>query len=178
MAIPYARATHSDGQPWNATKANQLEGAANDAHYMPCVRAFHNANQSVTSGTPLALALNSERFDQAGNVADTMHDNSTNNSRLTCRYAGVYSISGCAEFVANATGYRQLYIRLNGSTILHSVVNPASSASVNTTLTIETKYKLAVNDYVELVASQNSGGGLNVLVSANYSPEFMMARVG
>lgn len=176
--IPYVRATHSDGQSWSAAKANALEGAANDAHYMPCVRVYHNANQSITTATLTALAFNSERYDQAGNAADTQHDTSTNNSRLTCKYAGVYSIKGCAEFAANATGQRQVRIRLNGSSYIALENDPTSSGTNGTVLAVSADYSLAVNDYVELVVFQDSGGNLNVTATGNYSPEFMMHRVG
>ena len=42
---------------------------------------------------------------------------------------------------------------------------------------ISTLYSLAVNEYVELVAFQDSGVSLNALTAANYSPEFSMVRV-
>ena len=176
--IPYAKTTHSDGQSWTAAKANQLENGINDVSYAPAVRVYHNAAQSITtSGTPQALAFNSERYDQAGNAADTQHDTSTNNSRLTCRYAGVYSISGTAEFASNSTGFRSLLIRVNGTTFIANQ-STAALSGVATPLAVETKYSLAVNDYVELVANQTSGGALNVNSSGNYSPEFAMSRVG
>ena len=41
-----------------------------------------------------------------------------------------------------------------------------------------TLYELAVNDYVELVVYQSSGGALNVVSSGNHSPEFMMVYQG
>src|SRR5262252_6806646 len=117
--IPYVKQTWTDGaSSASAARLTVIENGINDTSYAPAVRAFHNAAQSVTSGTPLALALNSERFDQAGNAADSMHDNSTNNSRLTAKYAGVYQITGNVEWAANSTGVRSLQIRLNGSTIL------------------------------------------------------------
>jgi hypothetical protein len=42
---------------------------------------------------------------------------------------------------------------------------------------VATRYPLVVNDYVEAVVRQTSGGALNVLALGNQSPEFMMARV-
>jgi len=170
------RSTHVDGQSWSAAKANQLEAGVNDVSYAPAVRVFHNVNQSITTGTDTALAFNSERFDQAGNAADTMHDTVTNNSRLTCRYAGVYQITGTVGFAANATGIRQAQIRLNGTTSL--VLDRHTTVTANDDyINVSTLYLLAVNDYVELLAFQSSGGALNVLSTANISPEFSMVRV-
>ena len=45
-------------------------------------------------------------------------------------------------------------------------------------MSISTEYSLAVNDYVELVVYQSSGGALDVNAAANYSPEFGMTFQG
>jgi hypothetical protein len=177
--IPYVRQTWTDGvSQYTAARGAVQENGIFEVSYAPAVRVYHNAAQSITSATPTALAFNSERFDQAGNAADTMHDNVTNNSRLTCRYAGVYQITGNASFAANATGYRQLEIKLNNTTTIESSIDMTASGTVASRILCTTLYSLAVNDYVELIAYQTSGGGLNVDVIGNLSPEFMMVRVG
>jgi hypothetical protein len=137
----------------------------------PAARVYHDAAQSIANNTLVALAFNSERYDN-----DTMHDNATNNSRLTAKTAGKYHIVGNVEFEANASNTRALIIRLNGATNISFLQVPP--AAVATNLVISTTYSLSVGDYVELIAYQNSGGALNVNSSANYSPEFMMERVG
>lgn len=136
-------------------------------------RAYHNADQSISTATPTALALNSERYD-----TDVIHDTSSNNSRLTCKTAGKYCMAGLAGFAAHATGWRAVYIRLNGSTLIaaNRALNIGASDAIY--LPVSCDYDLAINDYVELVAEQNSGGALNVLSTANISPEFMMHRIG
>ncbi len=48
----------------------------------------------------------------------------------------------------------------------------------DTSMAVSTLWSMAVNDYVELVARQTSGGNLNVLSVAAESPEFGMVRVG
>lgn len=138
-------------------------------------RAYHNAAQSIANVTTTALALNSERED-----TDTIHDTATNNSRLTCKTAGVYAIWGCVEYAANAAGVvRSCSIRLNGATYLISFgVHPIQGGAVATALQAATVYRLAVNDYVELMVYQDSGGALNVNSAGNYSPEFSMLRLG
>ena len=175
--IPYVRATHSAGGSWTAAKANVLEAGCNDLSYAPCVRVTHNANQSITTATATALAFNTEIFDQAGNAADTMHDTVTNNSRLTCRYAGVYQITGHIEWAASAVGQRTCQIRHQGATIISPTVYDTAGTGV-TQQCVTTLWKLAVNEYVELLVTQNSGGGLNVTSNGSMSPVFMMVRVG
>jgi hypothetical protein len=177
--FPYVPFTYvGSANEVTTTRLNASELGIRDAHFQPCVRVFHNANQSIATATDTALAFNSERFDQAGNAADTMHDNVTNNSRLTCRYAGVYQVTGMAGWAANATGIRQLSIRHSVGPTKYSLVEDIPSASSGTYRVVTALIALAVNEYVELVAFQSSGAGLNILASGNFSPEFMMVRVG
>jgi hypothetical protein len=136
-------------------------------------RVVHSANQSIASGSSgAALAFDTEYYD-----TDTIHDTATNNTRLTCKTAGKYSIIGMAVWDINATGTRQLHIRLNGSTLIGSFSLPGVS-SQNVYMLVATDYDLAVNDYLELIAVQDSGVSLNVLISGAHSPTFMMARLG
>ena len=52
-------------------------------------RAYHDASQSISNSSATSLALNQERYD-----TDTIHDLSTNNSRLTAPSDGYYHIEG------------------------------------------------------------------------------------
>lgn len=135
-------------------------------------RVYHNAAQSIPDAATTALNFNSERFD-----TDVIHDTSTNNERLTCKTAGVYLISASVGFVSNATGFRALILRLNGTTFIALDERPTVNGNA-LRLTITTVYQLAVNDYVEALAYQTSGGALNTDQGGNYSPEFMLARLG
>src|SRR5262245_42130802 len=126
-AIPYVRnPTWADGLAGgtsiDAADLNKIENGIFEISYAPAVRVFHNANQSIATSTITALAFNSERFDQAGNAADTMHDTVTNNSRLTCRYAGIYAIYASIEWAGNAAGQRNLQFRVNGTTLIANTV--------------------------------------------------------
>jgi hypothetical protein len=145
-----------------------------DAHAaMPAARVYNGAAQSITTATPTALAFNSERFD-----TDTIHDVVTNNSRLTCKTAGIYSIFGSVRFATNAIGRRELFIKLNGTTIIATQIIQAVTDVNITGLNISTLYSLSVNNYVELFVQQTSGGDLNVDTISAYSPEFAMVKVG
>lgn len=144
-----------------------------DAHLNnPVARAYHNAVQSIANNTWTALALNSERFD-----TDAIHDVAINNSRLTCKTAGKYLIIGNARFAFHATGERGIQIYFGGATIIAIDTRPTNPVNAQT-MGISTLYDLGVNEYVELRVWQTSGGNLNCDNSANYSPEFMMVRVG
>lgn len=183
MTIPYTK----QGAPFvddpvlaaatfNASKANAMDQGIYEAQLQPAVRVFHNAAQGALNNTNLVLAFNSERFDQASGAASTQHDTVTNNTRLTALYAGVYQITGNIEWASNAAGVRDLFIRLNGTAGI-AYTRLTSVAAVLAQQSLTTLYAMAVNDYVELVAFQNSGSTVNVNSTTNFSPEFMMVRV-
>lgn len=135
-------------------------------------RVFHNTAQSILTGNAAStLSFNSERWDTNG-----IHDNSTNNSRLTCRTAGDYLIGVNVTFASNNTGSRLVRIRLNAATVLAQIVQPAAP-DLSTVLQLTAYYPLAVNDYVEAEVAQTSGVSLNINANPNYSPEFWMFSV-
>ena len=183
IVIPYVKQTWTDGSgggtPISAARLGVLEEGILDVSQAPAVRVFHNANQAIVTATPTALAFNSERFDQAGGSASTMHDTVTNNSRLTAIYAGIYLISGNVGWATDANGtYRQVTLRVNGATTIGDIVQPPTPTAGFTRQSISMIYSMAVNDYVELLVTHDKGSNLNVLSTANASPEFMMVRVG
>jgi hypothetical protein len=150
-----------------------IENGIYDAHFQPCARVYHNANQTTTTAVSLALAFNSERFD-----TDAIHDTVTNNTRLTCKTAGKYFVLAEIIWVANATGTRVVQLRLNGSQVIGEQRDPSNSAGDTHAMSAAAIWDLAVNDYIEAMATQTSGGNLNVNSVSGTSPEFMMTRVG
>ena len=157
------------------TNAEAIAAAKTDPlllNYTQGARAHNNANQSIPHNTWTALALNSERYD-----TDTIHDNVTNNSRLTCKTAGVYSSTGCVYFNTGAISWRGIAIRLNGTTFIGAQLF-WSGAVAGFYFSVATIYKLAVNDYIELLAYQTTGGAINSLTFHHMSPEFAMQRIG
>lgn len=131
------------------------------------VRAFHNASQSIANGTSTALLLNSERYDTQG-----LHSVTTNTNRLTALIEGVYLIGASVRFVANTTGIRTLAIRLNGANVI--AAQHLHTPTTETHLSVTTLYRLSVDDYVEMVVHQTSGGSLSVMRLADSSPEACM----
>ena len=134
-------------------------------------RVYHSVAQSIPHNTGIQLAFDSERWD-----TDAIHDPVTNNSRLTCKTAGVYFIAGHVDWASSTVGRRILILCLNGVTYIarQEIGIGAGGYSFNNVATI---YNLAVNDYVELRVYQDSGGALDIKVTPAISPEFMMARI-
>jgi hypothetical protein len=122
--------------------------------------AYNSAAQSVPDATATALTFDSEDFD-----AGSMHSTSVNTSRITipASKGGVYLILGGAGFAPSATGYRQLDIKKNGATTLTTITVPSNTGGSPTgVFQVHFIVTLAAGDYVELIATQNSGGALNV----------------
>jgi hypothetical protein len=131
-------------------------------------RIYNSAAIGIVSATPTALTFDSERYDRQG-----CHSTTVNTSHLTfpTGWGGLWDIGGCVDWASNATGYRQVYIRLNGTTVLAMVTYPVVAA-IQCDMNVSTTYAVAANDYVELVVTQTSGAGLNIVASPSQSPEF------
>lgn len=138
---------------------------------VPQCHVYHDASQSLTNDTVTALAFNSERED-----TDSMHDTVTNNGRIVFNTAGRYEIKILLSFATNATGIRQCHIKLNGTTYIASITTNAA-ASGNARLVLSCSRRFAATNYIEIEAHQNSGGALNVLSTAEFSPELTAVMV-
>ena len=135
--------------------------------YTQGAKVKHSAAQSIPDATATIPAFDTEEYD-----TDTIHDVTTNNSRLTCKTAGKYLCILTSAWASNTTGRRTGDFRVNGTDIIsgHSIA-PAPTYPINVSATI---VDLAVNDYVEARVAQNSGAALNWSTSSR----FMMQRVG
>ena len=136
--------------------------------------AYRNASQTISNATETALTFNSENYD-----TDAFHDNSTNNTRMTvpAGKAGKYLINANTTFTNNSTGQRIVYVYV-GATLVHTS-GPAIGGSASIDLGISTSYvaNLAVADYVELKAYQNSGGSLAIYGNTDRS-SFQVSYLG
>lgn len=136
---------------------------------IPSARVYRSTNQSISDSTDTILLFDSERRDTA-----SLHSTSSNIGRLTAPVAGMYAITANVEFASNTSGRREMRLLLNGSTIIAQEIRAGAISGINSPIHLSTLYYLAQNDYVEVQVWQNRGGNLNVLASANFSPEFAM----
>lgn len=132
---------------------------------------FNSGAIALTTATNTVLTFDSESWDNGG-----FHSTVTNTSRLTVPVGGLYLFTGHVEFASNATGYRQIYLQLNGSIIFAIQRAPAVNGSVSI-LSIAAPYLCASSDYAELFATQTSGGNLNVDAANFYTPYFTVQRI-
>jgi len=122
---------------------------------------YRSAAKAITSQAALTpMDWDTEAYDIGG-----IHDNATNNQRLTVTSAaanrGVVQLLAQIEWAAGTTGYRRVVIR-NGTTIL-------AEDTRNGTNTIETRQQVKVTDnapvagdYYECLVAQTQGTNLNV----------------
>lgn len=120
------------------------------------VKAKRTTNQTLTTATWTAIGLDSEDFD-----TDAMHDNITNNSRVTFNLAGKYAIHGFGSFANNTTvGYRLIGLRLNGVTFIAMQQTGPLEGTRTPRGAVSDVISAIVGDYVELVAFQDTGADL------------------
>ena len=137
-------------------------------------RVYNSAVQSIATSTDTAITFNSERYD-----TDAYHDTASNTSRLTVPtgQGGTYIIGWTLGYAANVTGTRSAGVKLNGTTFINYDRRPTAAGGNPSHLIGNVIYRLVATDYVELIGFQDSGGALNTVQGANYSPEFWIQRI-
>ena len=154
---------------------DNLDGYIRQSTAIAC-RAYRNTTQSIASSTWTAIQLNAEYFDDVPSGVTEMHNNSTNNTRITCRVNGVYHIVGNVQWENDATGDRMTAIRLNGSTYV-GLNTTRARVSGNTNVNVSTVIKMSAGDFVELMAYQDRGSSLNAVYDASNQHATVMSVV-
>lgn len=139
---------------------------------VPFARVYRDALQGTTHNVAKILDFTNERWDN-----DNIHDNLVNNSRLYARTAGKYIISASVTFDSNSSGKRRLSLKLDGGDLIANK-NLRAMATGKTSLTISTTYELNEDQYIEVSVYQDSGGNLDIMSYAKYSPEFSILWAG
>ena len=140
--------------------------------YHEGARVYHDAHQVIPDATGTVLAFNSEKYD-----TNSFHSNTVNNSRLTCKIAGRYHITCHISWGIALGGYCLLMLRFNGTAIIAYLQDP-SSGTGKCAQVVTTIFPFAVNDYVEARVYHTSGAVATIFAEAEYSPIFMMERIG
>ena len=162
-AIQAQSASVADSVQSGSIGTGQLSGS------IPAAHVTRTGPQSIPDNVETALQFDSERYDTAA-----MHDNATNNSRMTAPVPGIYAVTAQIDWAFDVDPGRELSIRRNGGT----AVAFAREGADNVTLQqVTTQIKLQAGDYIEAIVFQESGADLNVLTQGEYSPELSMAWV-
>ena len=121
------------------------------------VRVSRASTQNIGTSSSTALSFLTADFE----VGDSGQWDISDPTKIVCKKAGKYIISGFSSFAANATGYRQFALKVNGTTDSQSSIMAVTSGD-ETSQTLSIVKELAVNDYVQMFVFQNSGGNLNI----------------
>ena len=140
--------------------------------YTEGAKAYHNASQTIANTTWTTVAFNSEYYD-----TDTIHDNTINNSRLTCKTAGKYLVVANMTWAAHNGGYRRVWIKDNTGTIRASA-QQQEPTGVGAHMNLVTILELAVNDWIYVSVKHNQGNPTLIQYLAAYGSHFMMQRIG
>jgi hypothetical protein len=129
---------------------------------------YRNATYAVPSATGTPIPFNVEEYDTDGLwVTGTA-------TRFTCQTPGRYMVAGTFEWAVNATGRRNISIYKNGAIVAGNLSNAVASVAVIQTISFI--INMAVTDYVQLYARQNSGGNLNLTVTG-ITPKFRIQKL-
>lgn len=146
---------------------NGAIGPGQFAPSMPAAHVTRGTNQSIADSAFVPVAFDSERYDTAA-----MHDNTTNNSRLTAPVSGIYLVSAEVVWSPNPSGDREIALTVNGGEYQISFQDVAATTTRYQQAT--TQVRLRAGDYVEAWVFQASGGSLNINSVDGLDPEFSM----
>ena len=131
----------------------------------PRCQVYQNSLQTLaTSGTTAVVTFDSELYD-----TDRRHSTSTNTSRMVATTAGLYQLLLNIGFATNGTGYRTINVRKNaagaagGGTNVATVRLPAAP-TLPSLLPLCVEVQMAAADYLEVFATQSSGGALDLVI--------------
>jgi hypothetical protein len=149
----YAKTDGKLYQKDDAGTETDLAASGGSSSFVGC-RVYNSTTQTIANNGAI-LTFDSEEFDTS-----TIHDNSTNPTRLTIPTTGYWRVTVSGIFASNTTGLRGYKCLVNG-TVQKGMnrSNPSNGAVIphcNWTLS------LSATNYVEFFAYQNSGGDLAV----------------
>jgi hypothetical protein len=118
-------------------------------------KVYTSVVQATADSTAEFLSPDTASFDEGG------FWDSTDPTKLTAPYDGIYQFSGYADFVADADGERSGRLYVNGAKIVTQ--NQASIGGGSPTqVLVSVPIKLTAGDYVEFEVFQSAGNALNV----------------
>jgi hypothetical protein len=166
MAVTWPHPTYTNGVTIAAADLNIIRDNSDFVHGYGA-RVYNSANISIANNTAVALTFDTERYDD-----NTFHSTSSNTSRLTIPVTRRYQVGASVVLASNATGYRQVYFLVNGTTTIARMTIGANPGAVTELVLAGVDWSFTAADYVEVYVVQNSGGALNVTAVSAYSPEF------
>jgi hypothetical protein len=142
----------------DSTTATGLKWAAASTPSFKGCLAENTSNQVLSNNTDTVITCPSEIFD-----TDGFHSNTTNTGRITipAGLAGYYLFYGFVNFGNSTAGNRRLKFAKNNTTGTAERSQTVISGSPGVyALALTSVFNMAVGDYVNMIAFQDSGGNL------------------
>lgn len=157
---------------------DELVDALNFLAGRPACRVYRSSSQSINSGALTAITFDTERYD-----TDTMHSTSVNTNRVTFNTAGLYDVGANISWQADTDYTRRIaYLQVNAAAIIarRSDESPAHALANAEDWNLNTTWKMAAGDYIELIVYQTntSNNADNIVASSAYSPEIWATWTG
>ena len=133
----------------------------------PSVRVSDTAVQSIAHNTFVAVGFNKTIYDPF-----SIHNDVTNNSRLTLPFSGQWWFWASLAYASGGTGYRMIQFKLNGATNFDADRRDAVGSTVFTYCNLGAGIEVTAGDYMELMAKQTQGSARNTVVEDSASPIF------
>lgn len=143
------------------TDAVGFSGPAPGWHFSDA-KARGSADQAIPNNAFTALTFGTDIYDPANLIS---------NSRIYIKETGRYIVFATVQWTANATGYRQLQLRMNGTEIDTGDRSMDFGTAVeNLTSRFFAFANCKAGDYLEIAGYQNSGGPLfAVMANSRFS---------
>jgi len=128
----------------------------------PIADVYQSAAQTLATGTATDVTFDASNVDTYAG-----HSNSVNNSRYVAQVAGWYLVVAEVGFTGNANGRRSLAIQKNDVDL--TPIRQSKSAdpsNIGLVLQAAAVTQLAVSDYVDVSAFQNSTVSLALLMAS------------
>lgn len=145
------------------SRGNVLDADVYETLNQPRAFVYRAATHNVaTGGAGVIIQWDTLVYD-----TDGMFD-STLNTQLTIRTAGLYEVKAWVLWPASAASYRQIFL---GTSLSNFVVHRLNQPSAVTIVTSEVNSQLALNagDFIQVYVAQNTGGVLTLPVSGTSS---------
>lgn len=160
----------SSGLELDASGVARMTGQNRFRMLQSMARVTKTGTQALPTATEAAITFDSEDFD-----TDTLHDNVTNNTRLTAPIAGKYRVFGVLV-VSNTNNDVTLRarVRKDGSTFVYDAQQTIAITSTTYGVVVSTIVSLAATNYIELMGTISDAAGGTVQTTTHFG----MAYVG
>jgi hypothetical protein len=164
MAVVPAIPTFTAGQIVTAAQLNQLGAALGFAlNSRPVCKAHQTAAQSIPHVANPAITFNVTDVDTDLGRSGT----GSGTDRYVCRTQGWYLVAATVSYVTNTTGARLAVIAVNGA-FQNGYAGMPNAGSTNSGVSVSGLVHMNVNDYLQILAYQDSGVAVNTAVSPVY----------